>query len=133
MDKTVLAVLLINSILDWKYKKISLISILMAIIYALITRQIELESLHGITVGFLLILCSFFTKGQIGMGDGIIFCLTGLECGFWKNISLLFVSLLFSAIVSAILLLSKKAGRKTRIPLVPFIMASYIFVRFCNI
>ena len=128
MDKIVFLILLINSVLDWKYKKISLISILVGLACIWIIKPIGLEGLYGAVVGFALILCSFLTRGQIGIGDGIIFCLTGLEYGFWKNVCLLFLSFLFAAIVSAVLLLSKKAKRKTRIPLVPFVAAAHIFI-----
>ena len=127
------AVLLWNSILDWKYKKISLISVLAGIISIWMAGHIRLIHLSGAAVGILLFLCSFFTRGQIGIGDGIIFCMTGLGYGFWGNLGLLFLSFLFSAVVSAVLLFGRRVGRKTRIPFIPFVMAAHMLIQICKI
>ncbi len=133
----VAAVLLWNSIYDLKYRKISIpitfLGMIIAVFFIITTLikdngcYIIIEVLGGVSVGIFLILCSFFTRGQIGIGDGIICCFTGLFYGFFENLSMLFIGLLLSAIVSFLLLLSKKAGRKTEIPFVPFLF----FVFFC--
>ncbi len=139
----VAAVLLWNSIYDLNYKKISIpvtfLGMIMGVFFIIITLiknngyYIIIEALGGVSVGIFLILCSFFTRGQIGIGDGIICCFTGLFYGFFENLSMLFIGLLLSALVSFLLLLSKKAGRKTEIPFVPFLFLGYCCIQICKI
>lgn len=79
-------------------------------------------------IGILMLLVSLITKGQIGTGDGIIFCITGLGLGFWNNLWLLMLSLFMAGIFSGILWMLKRVGRKSEIPFVPFILISYLGV-----
>lgn len=139
----IIAVLLWNSIYDLKYRKISIpitfLGMIMAAFLIIITLKndhsnyIIIEMLGGVGVGIFLILCSFFTKGQIGIGDGIICCFTGSICGFFENLSMLFIGLLLSAIVSFILLLNKKVKRKTELPFIPFLFLGYCCILICDI
>jgi leader peptidase (prepilin peptidase)/N-methyltransferase len=134
MEIAITSILVWNSIYDWKYKKISMISIIFGFILVCIICKctegyIWTDSLAGAGVGVFLILCSVITRGQIGIGDGIVFCLTGTGCGLLENISLLFISLLLAAALSLVLLLTKKAGKKTKIPFVPVITMGYLCIQ----
>jgi leader peptidase (prepilin peptidase)/N-methyltransferase len=138
MEITMTSILIWNSVYDWKYKKISMTSIIFGFILAGIICKctgdyIWTDSLAGAAVGVFVILCSVITRGQIGIGDGIVFCLTGIGCGLLENISLLFISLLFAAVLSLVLLLSKKAGKKTRIPFVPLITMGYLCIQLLKV
>lgn len=83
------------------------------------------EAAGGASIGIFLMMVSVVTKGQIGIGDGIICCFTGAACGFSENISILFIGLLLSAITATFLLIGKKSRKKTEIPFVPFLFLSY--------
>lgn len=115
---------------DFKEKKIS-IAILAAgsclSVIFLAAGGISVTSrLLGLMTGLLLLLLSKLLKGQIGLGDGIVICITGLCLGFRDNLSLLVFSLTIAAFISLVLLLFKKAGKKDTIPFIPFIFLSYL-------
>lgn len=115
---------------DFKEKKIS-IAILAAgsslSVIFLAAGGISVTSrLLGLVTGLLLLLLSKLLKGQIGFGDGIVICITGLCLGFRDNLGLLVLSLTIAAFISLVLLLFKKAGKKDTIPFIPFIFLSYL-------
>ena len=87
-----------------------------------------LSSMSGAAIGIAVAIISIATAGKIGMGDAIILCVTGLGLGFWGNLELFAIALLIASIVSIGLLITKLADRKKRIPFVPFMLFSYIFL-----
>ena len=50
------------------------------------------EMLTGVLAGSFILILSRLTKGRIGMGDGIIFMLTGLYLGLIDNLLLMCIS-----------------------------------------
>ncbi len=80
----------------------------------------------GMLVGAGVILISKATGGKIGMGDGLLLCVTGLGLGVWSNLELFALSMFAAAVVSIILLIARLANRKTSIPFVPFLFLGYI-------
>lgn len=80
----------------------------------------------GTLVGAGVILISKATGGKIGMGDGLLLCITGMGLGLWGNLELFVLSLFAAAIVSILLLIARLANRKTSIPFVPFLFLGYI-------
>lgn len=85
--------------------------------------------LWGSSIGLVVILISILTQGKIGMGDGLILCVTGISLGLWNNLELFLTALLLSAILSIILLVAKKVDRKQGIPFVPFIFMAFLIER----
>ncbi|NLK28225.1 MAG: hypothetical protein GX306_07775 [Clostridiales bacterium] len=83
----------------------------------------------GATIGIVVILISLATGGKIGMGDGILLCVTGIGLGFWTNLELFALALLGAAIVSIVLLIFRLADRKKSIPFVPFLLISFILIK----
>lgn len=79
----------------------------------------------GVGIGIVLLIISVLAKGEIGAGDGILFIVSGLVCGFYENGVLLFVSLVFTAIAGGVLILVKRVGRKYGLPFAPFVFAGY--------
>jgi leader peptidase (prepilin peptidase)/N-methyltransferase len=86
------------------------------------------NSLGGVFVGIVVIIISKATGGKIGMGDGLLLCVTGMGLGLWGNIELFAYALLAAAVISIILLIFRIADRKKSIPFVPFLFLSYLFM-----
>lgn len=125
--------LLVMSVYDIRKGEIQLtISLLAAIV--LLARRLSLvfggelvfwAAFSGVLVGGVLIAVSILTGGEIGIGDGIVFMISGLIFGIYENGVLLFLSLILTAFVSAILIVAKHVGRKYTLPFVPFVFAGY--------
>ncbi len=82
----------------------------------------------GCVIGAGIILLSKITRSKIGMGDGLLLCITGLGLGFWINLELLGLALFLAAVLSIFLLMLGLANRKKSIPFVPFLFASYLIL-----
>lgn len=127
----VLIVLIIEAVTDLKKQEINIpVSGIMAAaaipIYFFAKDISVLNSIIGIAEGLLLILISVMTKGQIGMGDGILLAACGLMLGGKDNFIMFFFACLFSAVVSGLIMLVKKADKKTKIPFVPFMIPGFL-------
>ncbi len=105
-----------------------------AVALILLVRQIYLVCLGeaaashafwGIMVGVFLVVLSVLTRGGIGIGDGILFMICGLLFGFYENSILLFLSLVFTAAVSGVLIITKHVGRKYTLPFAPFVFVGF--------
>lgn len=116
---------------DYKRKQVSMLLLGffagVGILGQLIWKQESLVSLAaGILPGIIVLGAGRLTKGGIGAGDGWILCVTGIYLGYYKNMQLFFTALIFSAIVGAVLIVAKKANRKTELAFVPFLLAAYM-------
>lgn len=116
---------------DMRSKKISLWLVLSgAILISLIvinsTTLSIINCLGGLGVGIFVIIISILTEGKIGMGDGLLLCVTGIGLGFWTNLELFALALLLAAIVSILLLTFRVADRKKCIPFIPFLFFSFL-------
>ena len=78
--------------------------------------------------GGVFFLSAVLVKGSVGMGDIKLFAILGLLLGWLGVFSLLFFTVLVSAIYSIFVLLSKKGDKKTLLPLGPFTYAGMIIV-----
>lgn len=92
-----------------------------------------INAFSGVVVGILLIGVSIVTRGEIGIGDGITFIISGMVLGIFENGVLLFISLLFTAFTGIFLFLIKRVGRKYTMPFVPFVFVSYGVICLWNI
>ena len=68
----------------------------------------------------------FATKESIGTGDGLVLCVLGLFCGWRQCLAIFGMALVLSAILSIILLICRKAGRKTELPFLPSLFGGYV-------
>lgn len=84
--------------------------------------------LVGCALGLGVVLLSKATGGKIGMGDGILLCVTGLGLGFWINVEMFGIALSLAAVISIILLILRRGDRKQSIPFVPFLMTGYVIM-----
>lgn len=125
---------------DLKYREIPRITLcfgavganLLLIIQIFEGNKVWWDCLGGMSVGIVLVLISIVTNQQIGIGDGILFVLTGIGLGTIENIILLISSLCITGLTSLVLLTTKKIGRKTALPFIPFVWASFVAEIFFN-
>lgn len=135
MSLVLISWLLVCSIQDIRKQEISLILLVAGCIPLFIISIIQgeiplLERLTGLSLGVLLLILNKVTGDQIGLGDGLIFCITGISLGFYINSIILITSLFLSAIFSIFYVLIKKVSKKTTIPFVPFIFMASLGVYF---
>lgn len=121
----VLILLICEGIRDYRTGKIALWTVLVSaccgIFLQFVTKGLSPGGiLGGALIGVALLGIGFVSEGSIGYGDGLVFLATGIILGFGDNFAMLMFSLLFCAIFSAGLLVFKKAGRKSRLPFIPF-------------
>ncbi len=83
----------------------------------------------GAAFGAVLLLFSYFSKEAFGFADGIVVFVCGVVLGLYDTVLLCFFATLYSGGYSAVLLLMKKAGRKSRIPFLPFLLLGYLTMR----
>jgi len=120
---------------DIKRQEISIFLISLGFISLLVISLLNgdlslVERVAGILVGLVLLMLNRITRGQIGIGDGLIFCVTGISLGFFLNSILLLYSLIISAIFSGFYMIVKRVGKKTTIPFVPFVFIVSLGVFF---
>ena len=83
----------------------------------------------GLAVGSVLLMFGYFSKEAIGIADGVMITVCGVAFGIYETVALCFFAALYAAVVSLVLLLLKKVGRKSRIPFLPFLLLGYITMR----
>jgi len=84
------------------------------------------ELLAGLVPGAVLLLTAFCTKESIGYGDGMVLCVLGIFLGLRYSLAVFGMALVFAALSAAVLLVLKKAGRKTELPFLPCLFAGYL-------
>lgn len=121
--------LIIMAIWDGKKKEIPVLPGWLCLVILLIVQIVEQKGITtvflGMGVGLFLWLISKLSKGGIGEGDALIYVITGVSLGFFRNLEVLILSLMTASFVSLWLLVIKRKGRKYRIPFIPFTMFSY--------
>ena len=81
-----------------------------------------LFSLVGALVGGgIIAVCKLFSKNGVGMGDIRLFALIGMFLGLYGLVNIMFYSMFMAAITGIVLLISKKAARKTQLVMAPFV------------
>lgn len=131
----VLGLLGLCSLEDVKYRRLTVIYILMFGIVGVILHMFApvcsiYSILWGMLLGIVLILISIATRGSLGLGDGILLVVTGVYLGGYENLQLFLYGLLLSALCSLGLLVLKRKKRKDEIAFVPFLLLSYFLLLF---
>lgn len=128
-DKIIPNTMIISGIVFWL--GISLVKILSK---PSIWLDIIMPSLIGAFLcGGILLLVAFIAKNALGMGDVKLFSVIGLLYGFTSTYSILVVTVFIMAIVSIVLLVAKKATRKTAIPMAPFVAVGFLLSVFAGL
>ncbi len=91
------------------------------------------SGLGGVMMGVVLMLLSYFSKEAIGIADSVVVTVCGAAFGLWETVALVFFAMLYAGGCSAVLLVTKKAGKKTRIPFIPFLLLGYLTMRMLEV
>ena len=76
--------------------------------------------------GIVLFVVSIITRSALGMGDVKLFTVIGLLFGLFDTCSILIITVIVMAIVSIVLLATKKVDKRTKIPMAPFAVAGLL-------
>lgn len=125
--------LIIFSVEDILYREISVKVILVFLLMGIGIRVydntlLSTEIFWGIFIGMIIIASSIILAGNIGVGDGIIFVLTGLFLGIADNLRILIFSVTISGIIGGLLIILKIKKKDYKMPFTVFILISYIGV-----
>lgn len=133
--------LIYSSVTDIKRREISgkalLIFGFLGIICAVLgIKNTFWDTILGVVTGLFLVAVSYFTKGELGMGDALLLCVTGVYLGFVKNVELMVVAMILSGIYAMVTLIKvntgKKGSLKLEFPFVPFLTMAYIMLRLMH-
>lgn len=128
-----LPTLLWLAIQDKKYLGITRIGLIISAGILLIAGCFQTADIQsrvgGLAVGVLLLLFGYFSKGAVGIADGVIIAACGVAFGVYETVTICFFAALYAAAFSFVLLLRKKVGRKSRIPFLPFLLLGYVTTR----
>ena len=80
----------------------------------------------GLIPGAVFLLLSYVSRGQVGIGDGILILILGAALGIGEIVILLTAALLLIALFSGIMLVCGKLKRKSTLPFIPFVFAGYV-------
>lgn len=87
------------------------------------------SALGGVMVGTVILLFAYFSKEAIGTADGVIILVCGAAFGLLETVTFTFFATLYAGVCSMVLLLTKKVGKKSRIPFLPFLLLGYLTMR----
>ncbi len=85
--------------------------------------------LGGAAYGVVVVVFCVFSKEALGLADGIIILVCGVAFGLYETAGFSFIAMVATAFVSVVLLMLKKAGRKSRLPFFPFLLFGYVLMR----
>lgn len=123
--------LLICSIQDLKEKMFSVRMLLFfGILFfgaSLLWEDISLKQrLYNTLPGIAALWIAFFTKEQIGYGDGVCLLILGNVIPMEVLLKMVMNGLILLNIYSLVLMIKKKAKRKTTLPFLPFLTAGFL-------
>lgn len=126
----IMLLLVFNSWKDIRKKEVSLWTILMFAVIGVIrsacVEGINVRRLAAIGIGGMVVVLSVLSKGEVGMGDGLLLMAMGTVLSAKQLLGTLLIGLFCCCIWGLILLFLPKTGRKTEIPFVPFLLLGYV-------
>lgn len=115
---------------DWKKKEISLLLTgcfgIAGLGFSIHDGRSPEDWLVPVGISLVILAVSVLTSGEIGMGDGWIFLALAMMLTTEVYIKMACIGMLAAAGYAGILLVICRKGRKTEIPLVPFLLAGYL-------
>lgn len=120
------------SVYDMKYRQVPVDALVLGGVLGLMMLYLNpnvslLDALIGsVGVGGGLALLSYFTKGALGMGDALVISVIGLHLGYRMALAVTLYGTVFSGIVGLTILVLRLANRKTKMPMIPFLLGAFI-------
>ena len=129
-DWVMLVVLAGFAVYDMKTKTIPVAAVVIGavgvVIYRLCTGTGIGALAMGLVPGAVVLLLALVTKESIGMGDGLVLCILGLFGGWRQCLAVFGMALVLSAVLAMVLLVCRRAGRKTELPFLPSLFGGYL-------
>lgn len=131
ISNTLIGIFLVwNTITDIKKREVSHLSVLLFVTIGIVLFVMDKEKniyslLGGAAIGVCLLLLSMVLMESVGFGDGLVVLVCGIFTGFFKNLMLLMTGFLLTSLAGILLILLKKANKKSRLPFVPFLTMAY--------
>lgn len=88
----------------------------------------DFSVLYRFLPGLLCLLLAFVSRESIGYGDGMVILCLGSYLTLAQLLELCMAALTLAGLVALVLLVGLHRGRKTSLPLVPFLLAGYVEV-----
>lgn len=104
-------------------------AVLIGLRYLYFRQNIELTAiLAGMIPGAFFFLISAVSRGAAGSGDALLILLLGLVIGFWDTGMICFLALTLCGLSGLGMMVMGKAGKKTQLPFVPFLLTAYVLL-----
>ena len=84
------------------------------------------RSFTGLLPGLFLLLFARLSAGAIGDGDALIICIIGFTFGMYAAACVLLMALLMISFYALFLIIAKKAGRRSKVALYPFLSLAFM-------
>lgn len=137
-----LITLVYSSYTDIKEKYIYLLPSILTVIVGIMISIVEIKIsnwndyelimrnrlLLPIVLGIITYFLNTISNENIGKGDIVLFTVTGVMIGMKNEIYVVAISLFFAGLCGAVIFLLDKEKKVNVIPLVPFILLSYLFM-----
>lgn len=123
--------LLILSVIDIRWKKVSVRSLLILLAIAVLCQVLCSKGELGMMVagglcGGVFLFLSWFTQESFGYGDSILILILGILSGGWNLLWILFAAFLIASVYGGIMIARKKYTRKISFPFIPFLTVAYL-------
>lgn len=90
--------------------------------------EVNLQIVWDIIPGLVSLGLAFLTREQIGYGDGWVILLMGILIGVKRVLATVTAAFVLVFICSLILVVIRKAKKKTTLPFIPFLFAGYLLI-----
>ena len=130
-----------NTISDLRERRVSLCSVLLFALIGgglLLTKEGKMllydgeaspwRIAAGVGFGILLLLLSGASGGALGTGDALVAIVLGLYLGIDRVLLLFMAGFMLSGMVGFVMIMTKRAGKKSRLPLMPYLLAGYLIL-----
>ena len=120
---------------DRKERKVDVWDVILLAAAGILVRVIRKEMspwiLADVLPGAILILFSFASRGEIGMGDGLILAALGLSRGFWYTVAEAFLALVLFTCWGILQILRRKRTMRTPAAYLPFLFLADGILLLC--
>ena len=125
-----LACLAVLAGIDLKIREIPVVPVVVLgigfAVYRLWNGADVLELVLGVVPGVLLLVLAVCSGESIGVGDGLVLLVFGIFCGVAQAVAVLGMALLLAAVLAMLLMVFRRAGRKTELPFLPCLFGGYL-------